>query len=94
MTSTDSDNASSNEAAEIDFRTFVLSLTSSAMYHLGAIPDPDTGDPQVNLPLAQQTIEIIAMLQEKTRGNLNDEEQKTIDALLAELRVRFVEASK
>jgi hypothetical protein len=94
MTSTDSDSASSNEAVEIDFRTFVLSLTSSAMYHLGEIPDPDTGDAQVNLPLAQQTIEIIAMLQEKTRGNLNDEEQKTIDALLAELRVRFVEASK
>jgi len=94
MTSSDSDHVTPSEPTEIDFRTFVLSLTSSAMYHLGAIPDPDTGVPKVNLPLAQQTIEIIVMLQEKTRGNLNDEEQKTIDALLSELRVRYVEASK
>ena len=55
----------------IDFYTFVLSIGSSALVHLGDAPHPETGKPvERNLPLAQQSIEILAMLQEKTRGNL------------------------
>ena len=94
MTSTEQTNPPSEEYSPIDFRAFILSLTSSAMYHLGEIPDPDSGEPQVNLGIAKQTIDIIAMLKEKTHGNLNEEEQKTVDALLSELQIRYVEASK
>ena len=79
----------------IDFYTFVLSIGSSALVHLGDAPHPETGKPvERNLPLAQQSIEILAMLQEKTRGNLGDEEAKLLDQLLLDLKLRYVEASK
>jgi hypothetical protein len=79
----------------IDFYTFVLSLGSSVLIHLGDAPHPETGEPaERNLPLAQQTIEILAMLQQKTRGNLSDEEARLLDQLLLDLKLRYVEASK
>lgn len=81
-------------SSPIEFQTFVLSLSSSAMYHLGLIPNPDTNRPEKNLPLARQTIDILAMLRDKTQGNLNQDEQRMLDHLLYDLRVRFVEASK
>ena len=55
---------------ELNFSTFILSLTSSAFYHLGDIPDPTTGQKQENLPAVKQTIDILIMLQEKTKNNL------------------------
>jgi hypothetical protein len=79
----------------IDFYTFVLSLGSSVLIHLGDAPHPETGKPaERNLPLAQQSIEILAMLQQKTRGNLSPEEEKLLDQLLLDLKLRYVEASK
>ncbi len=79
----------------IDFYTFVLSLGSSVLIHLGDAPHPDTGKPaEKNLALAQQSIEILAMLEQKTRGNLSDEEAKLLDQLLLDLKLRYVEASK
>jgi Domain of unknown function (DUF1844) len=79
----------------IDFYTFVLSIGSSALVHLGDAPHPETGKPvERNLPLAHQSIEILAMLQEKTRGNLSDEETRLLDQLLLDLKLRYVEASK
>ncbi len=79
----------------IDFYTFVLSLGSSVLIHLGDAPHPDTGKPaEKNLALAQQSIEILAMLEQKTRGNLSDEEAKLLDQLLMDLKLRYVEASK
>jgi hypothetical protein len=79
----------------IDFYTFILSLGSSVLIHLGDAPHPETGKPaERNLPLAQQSIEILAMLQQKTRGNLSPEEEKLIDQLLLDLKLRYVEASK
>lgn len=79
----------------IDFYTFVLSLGSSAFVHLGDAPDPETGKPGApDLLLAHQTIDILAMLREKTQGNLTPEEEKFLDALLTDLRIRFVERSK
>ena len=80
--------------AAIDFYTFVFSLGSSAIVHLGDAPHPETGAPAPpDLLLAKQTIDILAMLQEKTKGNLTPEEEKFLDALLADLRMRFVERS-
>ena len=79
---------------EIDFGTFVISLSTSALYHLGAIPDPDTKQAVTNLPLAQQTIDILGMLRDKTRGNLTPDEVRLLDGLLYDLRIRFVEARR
>jgi hypothetical protein len=67
----------------IDFTTFVLSLSSTAMIHLGAIPDPDTGKPSPNFSLAQQTLDILLMLRAKTQGNLNSDEARALDDVIA-----------
>ncbi len=78
----------------IDFYTFVLSLASSAFVHLGDAPHPESGEPmKPNFPLAQQTIDILAMLREKTQGNLTPEEEKFMENLLTDLRLRFVQRS-
>ena len=76
----------------VDFHTFVLSLGSSALLHLGELEHPDVGAPQTDLPLAKHTIDILVMLEEKTRGNLTPAEEKLIGSLLYDLRLRFVEA--
>jgi hypothetical protein len=78
----------------IDFYTFVLSLASSAFVHLGDAPDPETGQPGMpDLALAKQTIDILAMIREKTKGNLSPEEERFIENLLTDLRLRFVQRS-
>ena len=78
----------------IDFYTFVLSLGSSAFGHLGDAPHPETGEPVApDLPLAHQTIDILVMLREKTKGNLTPEEEKFMENLLTDLRLRFVQRS-
>jgi uncharacterized protein DUF1844 len=79
---------------EIDFATFILSLGSSAFLHLGEVPDPDTGKPAPNLPLAKQTIDMLAMLEQKTRGNLDEAESKLLTGLLYDLRIKYVDAQK
>ena len=79
----------------IDFYTFVLSLGSSAFVHLGDAPHPETGQPaEPDLLVAKQTIDILAMLREKTKGNLTPEEERLLDTLLTDLRIRFVERSQ
>jgi hypothetical protein len=78
----------------VDFHTFVLSLGSSALLHLGELEHPDMGAPQKDLPLAKHTIDILVMLEEKTRGNLTPAEEKLIASLLYDLRLRYVEAQK
>jgi hypothetical protein len=77
---------------EIDFSTFVLSLTTSAMVHLGEAPHPD-GATHNDLPLAKQTIDILGMLKEKTAGNLSEEESRLLDEVLYDLRLRYVGAA-
>ena len=78
--------------ALVNFPTFVLSLVHAAATHFGDIPDPHTGRPgPANLPAAQQIIDILAMLELKTRGNLSVEERQLIDQVLEELRTRFTE---
>ena len=79
----------------LSFAAFVLSLAHTAAVHFGDIPDPVTGQPaEANLQAAQQMIDILSLLEEKTRGNLTAEERQLLDQLLYELRLRFVEASK
>lgn len=76
---------------QIDFVTFILSLNTQAMCALGILPHPETRKCEVNIPLARQTIDILGMLQEKTKGNLTNEEQKLLDEILYNLRLTFVD---
>jgi hypothetical protein len=83
------------EAHGVTFTGFVLSLATTAAVHFGDIADPSTGEPsEPNLPGAAQMIEIIALLQEKTKGNLSEPEAQLVDDLLYELRMRFVQAQQ
>ena len=79
----------------ISFGGFILSLATTAAVHFGDIADPSTGQPlEPDLGAARQMIELIALLQEKTQGNLSPEEAKLVDDLLYELRMRFVQAQQ
>ena len=79
---------------DLSFTAFVISLASSAAIHFGDLPDPNTGQlAELNLDGAAQMIEILGLLQEKTRGNLTPEEHEVLEQVLYELRLRFVEAS-
>jgi hypothetical protein len=75
---------------EINFSTFIFSLNASALVHLGAIEDPASGQKVKNLPLAKQTIDILNMLEEKTRGNLNPDEENIMRNVLYDLRIAYV----
>ncbi len=78
----------------IEFSTLILGFASAAMISIGKVPDPNTGQVNKNLPVARQNIDIITMLQEKTRGNLNPEEENMLEHVLYELRVSYIEARK
>jgi hypothetical protein len=75
---------------EINFPTFIVSLNASALLHLGAIEDPTTGQKTKNLPMAKQTIDILSMLEEKTAGNLDNEEKNLLKNILYDLRLMYV----
>jgi Domain of unknown function (DUF1844) len=74
----------------INFTNFVLSLSTSALFHFGDFPDTEGGKTQKNLPAAKQTIDILDMLNEKTKGNLNENEINLIQSVLYELKLRYV----
>jgi hypothetical protein len=79
----------------ITFSLFVLSLSASAEIHLGALPVPGSDKPSApNLTEAAHLIEVLAMLQEKTRHNLDETEEHLLDAVLHDLRLRYVEVSR
>ena len=84
----------SDELPAIDFATFVLSLSHSALVHLGDAPDPSGGPARRDVPMAKQTIDLLAVLQEKTEGNLTGEEERLLDQVLYDLRMRFVEVTR
>jgi hypothetical protein len=84
-----------NAESGISFAAFVLSLAHTTAVHLGDVPDPVSGqktDP--NLPAAHQMIDILSLLEEKTRGNLTAEERQLLEQILYELRLRFIEVGK
>lgn len=75
---------------EINFSSFIISLSSSAFMHLGDIPNPATGKEEKDLALAKQTIDLLGMIREKTRNNLTRDEENLFDHLLTDLRLRYV----
>jgi hypothetical protein len=78
----------------LSFTAFVLSLASTAAIHFGDLPDPVSGEPtELNLDGAAQMIEILALMEQKTRGNLTAEEREVLNQVLYELRLRLVEAT-
>jgi hypothetical protein len=78
---------------EVTLATFIFSLSTSALVHLGDIPDPETKNSQVDLPLAKQIIDTLGMLQEKTKGNLAPDEDNLLKSILYDLRLRYVQKS-
>ena len=94
--------ADSDESAalpEMSFATLVLSLSTSALLHLGVAPPPEAGSApepasEPNLPLARQTIDILEILRDKTHGNLDGPESALLDQVLHDLRLRYVALKK
>ncbi len=78
----------------LDFSTFVLSLANTALFQLGFIKTPESGDMEKDLRGARQTIDLLGLLEQKTRGNLTEQEEKILKETLFQLRMAFVEASK
>jgi hypothetical protein len=77
---------------EVSFTGLIFSLSSSALFHMGEIADPSTGEKKKDLGLAKHAVDTIAMLREKTTGNLTPEEQKFVENVLTDLRWRYVKA--
>ena len=77
-------------APELDFAAFIISLATSAQISLGAIPHPETNQPARNFPAAKQMIDMLAMLKDKTRGNLSKDEDALLDQVLFNLRMHYV----
>ena len=75
---------------EIDFSTFILSLCSNALLHLGLMENPLTKKVERNLQMAKQTIDIVSMLKDKAKGNMTNEEENLIENLLTDLRLKYV----
>lgn len=78
----------------VDFTTFVVSLSHSALLHLGDAPHPTEEKSNVDLPLARQSIDLLALIQEKTHGNLTGAEEQVLTQALYDLRLRYVEVSQ
>ena len=84
-----------HDPSGISFPAFVLSLAHTAAVHFGDIPDPVTGTAgQPNLQAAQQMIDILSLLEQKTRGNLTAEERQLLEQILYELRMRYIDAAR
>jgi hypothetical protein len=86
--------ATAQDLPAIDFSTFILSLSHSALVHLGDAPDPTTGQVRMSLPMARQTIDLLSLLEQKTKGNLTGEEERLLEQALYDLRMRYVEVRR
>jgi hypothetical protein len=89
-----SQGAAGSPLPPITFASFLISLSSSAFIHLGDIPDPVSGETKKDLPLAKQTIDLLGLLRDKTRNNLQEDEEKLFDHLLYDLRMRYVKETR
>ena len=83
-----------HEGEQIDFASFILSLATTALAHLGEIPDPATGEKTENLVAAKQMIDILSILETKTKGNLEADEERLLESLLYELRMKYLSSAK
>jgi len=88
------DTSGANPLPEIDFSTFVISLSTQALMHLGEIANPVSGKVEADIGVAKQMIDILGMLKAKTSGNLNSNEDLLIEGILFDLRMKYVEAVK
>jgi hypothetical protein len=79
--------------SEINFSSFILSLSTQALMCLGEVPDPQGGKPQQDLVAARQLIDVLGMLKEKTTGNLHQAEIQLLDHILFDLRMRYVKST-
>ena len=79
---------------EVTFSAFIMSLNTSALYHLGEIKDPQTGQSEINYELARHAIDTLVMLKDKTRGNLNRDEEEMLKNIVYDVKLRFVKAVK
>ena len=79
---------------EVSFSTFVMSLNTSVLYHLGELPDPETGKTVLNIDLARHAIDTLVVLEQKTKGNLSEEESELMKNILYDVKMRFVNAVK
>ncbi len=86
-------NAPKSALPEVSFATFVFSLCSSALVHLGEVPEPESQRTIVDLTIAKQIIDTLGMLEEKTKGNLEQDEERLLKSMLYDLRVRYVQKS-
>jgi len=75
---------------QVTFSTFVLSLASTALVHLGEVPEPESGETREDLLAAKHNIDMLVMLKEKTANNLDEEEERLVDGILYELRMKYV----
>ena len=75
---------------EVTFTAFIMSMNTSALFHLGEISDPASGEKNKDFVLAQHSIDILSLLEEKTKGNLTDEEQDLLKHVLYDLKMRYV----
>jgi hypothetical protein len=78
---------------QVTFSTFVFSLSSSALVHLGEVPEPATNRTRADLPMAKQIIDTLGMLDDKTKGNLDKDEEQLLRTVLYDLRMRYVQKS-
>jgi hypothetical protein len=78
---------------EVNFSTFIVSISTEILFHLGEIAHPGTGERRKDLVLAKHAIDTLAMIQEKTKGNLTEEEQKLLESMLYDLRMCFIRTS-
>ena len=90
----DSAAAEQESLPELNFSTFVISLSTQALMHLGEIGNPISGKVETDVPVAKQMIDILAMLRDKTRGNLDPNEDRLLEDILFDLRMKYVEAVK
>jgi hypothetical protein len=79
---------------EVTFPAFVMSLNTSALYHLGEIQDPATGKTVVDFDLARHAIDTLVLIQNKTKGNLDRDEEELLRNILYDIKLRFVKAVK
>jgi uncharacterized protein DUF1844 len=84
--------AGEKDLPPLDFSTFILSLSTSALMNMGLVENPVTQKTEKEMPVAKQTIDLIALMKEKTKGNLTEDETKLVDGVLHELRLWYVKA--
>jgi len=79
---------------EVTFPALIMSLSTSVLYHLGEIGDPATGKKEINFDLAKHGIDTLVLLQQKTKGNLAQDEEEMLKSILYDVKMRFVRAVK